>query len=109
MDLKFVELGNGSSGLEMSCGDELGRALQQGQIAGDKKAKAISGEAERNARADKAEAGPSSQAAAAATAAQGFPQRGIGRTVFVRGVGPDVTKQQLQARLESFGPIKACR
>ncbi|KAK9829098.1 hypothetical protein WJX72_003878 [[Myrmecia] bisecta] len=31
------------------------------------------------------------------------------RTVFVRGLPLDMTSQQLQARLESFGRVKACR
>ena len=37
------------------------------------------------------------------------PRPLVGKTVFVRGIATEVSKQQLQARLESFGPIKACR
>lgn len=38
-----------------------------------------------------------------------FANGSIGRTVFVRNLLDDVTKQQLEARLESFGDIESCR
>lgn len=63
---------------------------------------------DRKQRADTAEAGPSSQAAAEGSS-QIHSKSVIGRTVFVRGLGSDVSKQQLQARMESFGAVKACR
>ena len=63
---------------------------------------------EREQRADTAGPGPSSQAALNGSSHR--PPSGIiGRTVFVRGLGSDVSKQQLQARMESFGAVKACR
>jgi hypothetical protein len=52
--------------------------------------------------------GPSSQTEAPQRV-QGPPQPVAGKTVFVRGLASDVSKQQLQARLESFGPVRACR
>lgn len=73
-----------------------------------KETKAVD-KADRNRRADTAEAGPSSQAAAAANGSRRAPNGVIGKTVFVRGLGNEMSKQQLQARLESFGPVKACR
>lgn len=33
----------------------------------------------------------------------------VNQTIFVRGLPNDITEQQLRARLESFGSIKACR
>ena len=63
---------------------------------------------DRQQRADTAEAGPSSRAAAKG-GSLGPPKSTIGRTVFVRGLGNNVSKQQLQARMESFGAVKACR
>ncbi len=63
---------------------------------------------ERKQMATQAEAGPSSQATAQG-GLQKPPRAVIGRTVFVRGLGSDVSKQQLQARMESFGAVKACR
>ena len=57
------------------------------------------------------------EAAAPDSSTQEHPAQGpvptsrplVGKTVFVRGIASEITKQQLQARLESFGPIKACR
>ena len=68
-------------------------------------------ESDRKLRADTAEAGPLSRASqATVNGTLNRPPSGIiGRTVFVRGLGSDVSKQQLQARMESFGPVKACR
>lgn len=66
--------------------------------------------ADRQKRADTAGKGPSSLAAGAQQGGSGRPSSAVvGNTVFVRGLAADVTKQQLQARLQSFGPVSACR
>lgn len=73
------------------------------------------------ARTDKEKAGPQQEkegrtpaASPASQAAEGAWQaelgnKGINQTVFVRGLLSNSTKQELQARLESFGSIQACR